>query len=116
MGLNISLPFEQESNPYISDELNLEFHYFFMRKLWFVDGHRRRRLPRWTQHPRRTGRTAHPDPDRPQSAHSMVQNFGTISPEDLSLFHRCDSPEEAFDCLKEQMEPLLQDHGQTSTD
>ena len=104
MGLNISLPFEQESNPYISDELNLEFHYFFMRKLWFVDGHRRRRLPRWIRHPRRTGRTAHPDPDRPQSAHSMVQNFGTIS------------QEEAFGCLKEQMEPLLQDHGQTSTD
>ena len=36
IGLNISLPQEQGSNPYISDELNLEFHYFFMRKLWFV--------------------------------------------------------------------------------
>ncbi len=35
IGLNISLPFEQSSNPYISDELNFEFHYFFMRKLWF---------------------------------------------------------------------------------
>jgi uncharacterized protein (TIGR00730 family) len=36
VGLNISLPFEQSSNPYIPDELNFEFHYFFMRKLWFV--------------------------------------------------------------------------------
>ncbi|MCX6135738.1 MAG: LOG family protein [Ignavibacteriales bacterium] len=36
VGLNISLPFEQNSNPYIPDELNFEFHYFFMRKLWFV--------------------------------------------------------------------------------
>jgi uncharacterized protein (TIGR00730 family) len=36
VGLNISLPFEQTSNPYIPDELNFEFHYFFMRKLWFV--------------------------------------------------------------------------------
>ena len=36
MGMNISIPFEQEPNPYISDELSLEFHYFFMRKLWFV--------------------------------------------------------------------------------
>jgi hypothetical protein len=36
IGLNISLPFEQSSNPYIPDELNFEFHYFFMRKLWFV--------------------------------------------------------------------------------
>ncbi len=36
VGLNISLPFEQSSNPYVSDRLNFEFHYFFMRKLWFV--------------------------------------------------------------------------------
>jgi uncharacterized protein (TIGR00730 family) len=36
IGLNISLPFEQAPNPYISDALNFEFHYFFMRKLWFV--------------------------------------------------------------------------------
>lgn len=36
MGLNISLPFEQMPNPYISPELNFEFHYFFMRKFWFA--------------------------------------------------------------------------------
>ena len=36
VGLNISLPLEQTSNPYVSDDLNFEFHYFFMRKLWFV--------------------------------------------------------------------------------
>jgi uncharacterized protein (TIGR00730 family) len=36
IGLNISLPFEQSANRYISDELNFEFHYFFMRKFWFV--------------------------------------------------------------------------------
>jgi hypothetical protein len=36
IGLNISLPFEQHSNPYISPELNLEFHYFFVRKYWFL--------------------------------------------------------------------------------
>ena len=36
IGLNISLPFEQEPNAYISKHLNLEFHYFFMRKFWFV--------------------------------------------------------------------------------
>jgi uncharacterized protein (TIGR00730 family) len=36
VGLNISLPFEQQSNPYISEELNLEFHYFFVRKYWFL--------------------------------------------------------------------------------
>lgn len=36
IGLNISLPFEQFANPYISKELNFEFHYFFLRKFWFV--------------------------------------------------------------------------------
>ncbi len=36
IGLNISLPFEQDANPYITPELNFEFHYFFMRKFWFV--------------------------------------------------------------------------------
>lgn len=36
IGLNISLPFEQYPNQYISATLNFEFHYFFMRKLFFV--------------------------------------------------------------------------------
>lgn len=36
IGLNISLPFEQSSNPYVSKEFNFEFHYFFMRKFWFA--------------------------------------------------------------------------------
>ncbi len=36
IGLNISLPFEQHHNPYISPELNFEFHYFFIRKYWFL--------------------------------------------------------------------------------
>lgn len=35
IGLGIQLPFEQRPNPYISPELNFNFHYFFMRKLWF---------------------------------------------------------------------------------
>ena len=36
IGLNISLPLEQYPNKFISKELNFEFHYFFMRKFWFV--------------------------------------------------------------------------------
>jgi uncharacterized protein (TIGR00730 family) len=36
IGLSIELPHEQFANPYISPELSLNFHYFFMRKLWFA--------------------------------------------------------------------------------
>jgi uncharacterized protein (TIGR00730 family) len=36
IGLNIMLPFEQMPNPYITPALNLNFHYFFMRKYWFA--------------------------------------------------------------------------------
>ena len=36
IGLNISIPMEQYPNPYISKELMFEFHYFFIRKFWFV--------------------------------------------------------------------------------
>jgi uncharacterized protein (TIGR00730 family) len=36
IGLNIKLPFEQVPNPYITPDLNFEFHYFFMRKFWFA--------------------------------------------------------------------------------
>ncbi|MBL6920313.1 MAG: LOG family protein [Puniceicoccaceae bacterium] len=36
VGLGISLPFEQGVNEYIPKELQFEFHYFFVRKYWFV--------------------------------------------------------------------------------
>jgi len=36
VGLNIELPFEQHSNPYIDDDKNIEFDYFFVRKVMFI--------------------------------------------------------------------------------
>jgi uncharacterized protein (TIGR00730 family) len=36
IGLNIGLPEEQRPNPFITPGLSFEFHYFFMRKLWFA--------------------------------------------------------------------------------
>lgn len=36
VGLTISLPQEEWGNAYITRELDIHFHYFFMRKFWFV--------------------------------------------------------------------------------
>lgn len=36
VGLNIELPFEQHFNPYIDSDKNLQFDYFFVRKVMFV--------------------------------------------------------------------------------
>jgi uncharacterized protein (TIGR00730 family) len=36
VGLNIELPFEQESNPYVDRENNMMFDYFFVRKVMFT--------------------------------------------------------------------------------
>lgn len=36
IGLNIQLPYEQHPNPYIDPDLNFQFHYFFIRKFWFL--------------------------------------------------------------------------------
>ena len=125
IGLNISLPLEQDPNPYISEELNVEFHYFFMRKLWFVQmavglvvfpggfGTLDELAEVLTLI--QTGRSQ-PMPiiiygkefwDEVINFDALVR-WGTISPEDLSLFHRCDTPEEAFAILQQHLVPLLQ--------
>jgi hypothetical protein len=36
IGMNISLPFEQDPNPYQTSQLSFVFHYFFIRKFWFA--------------------------------------------------------------------------------
>lgn len=36
VGLNIDLPHEQSSNPYIDNDKNINFDYFFVRKLMFM--------------------------------------------------------------------------------
>ncbi len=36
VGLTISLPREDSGNEYISEDLDIKFHYFFMRKFWFL--------------------------------------------------------------------------------
>jgi uncharacterized protein (TIGR00730 family) len=121
VGLNISLPMEQIDNPYISRELNFEFHYFFMRKFWFAylakavvvmpggfgtldeffelltlvqTGKIRKHMPivlfgskYWSQ----------------VINLEALESYGTINAEDLELFFRTDSVDEAFDFITEQL-------------
>lgn len=121
IGLNISLPFEQHHNPYITRELNFEFHYFFMRKFWFtylakamivfpggfgtMDEFFESLTLVQTQKLRK------PVPivlfgtefwDKTFNLQTMV-DAGTISPDDLSLFFRTDSIDDAFDFVSSEL-------------
>ena len=121
IGLNISLPFEQIDNPYITRELNFEFHYFFMRKFWFVYlakgliimpggfGTLDELFEVLTL--QQTGKIRKPMPivlfgsdywSKVVNFDALVE-FGTISPEDLDLFLLTDSVDEAFDYLTEEL-------------
>ena len=119
IGLNIRLPFEQMPNPYITPELNFEFHYFFMRKYWFaylakalvvfpggfgtLDELFEILTLAQTQKLAKKiivivyGREYW---NRVLNLEALA-DAGTISPDDQKLFTFCDTPEEAFECLKE---------------
>jgi uncharacterized protein (TIGR00730 family) len=118
IGLNIRLPFEQLPNPYITPELNFEFHYFFMRKYWFaylakalvvfpggfgtLDELFEILTLAQTQKLAKKiivivyGREYW---SRVLNLDTLV-DAGAISPEDEKLFCFADSPEEAFETLK----------------
>jgi hypothetical protein len=118
VGLNIGLPHEQRPNPYITPELSFEFHYFFMRKLWFA--HLARAL---VVFPGGFGtldelteiltlsQTRKIDRSLPillygTSFWNEILDFdalvrhGTVSPEDLELFRFVDDPKTAFELLE----------------
>ena len=127
IGLNISLPLEQLPNPYISEELSFDFHYFFMRKYWFV--YLAKALIIF---PGGFGTL-----DELMEVLTLVQTrkinknmvvllygstywkevldfgalvrWGTISKEDLGLFQFADSAPEAFKIVKEGLEKYYLD-------
>ena len=125
IGLNISMPYEQEPNAYISRELMFEFHYFFVRKFWFAYlakaliifpggfGTLDEMMELMTL--LQTGKITKRMPIiiYGSSYWKEVLNFdamvkwGMISPEDLNLFCFCDTPEAAFEHLKKELEHLL---------
>jgi len=118
VGFNIGLPYEQRPNPYVSRELLFEFHYFFMRKLWFM--HLARALVAF---PGGFGTL-----DELMEALTLAQTrklrgqiviilygsaywreivnfdallrYGAIGPEDLELFHFADDPQSALGILQ----------------
>lgn len=121
IGLNISLPFEQESNKFVSKGLDFEFHYFFMRKFWFVY-----LAKAFIMFPGGLGTL-----DELVEILTLLQTkklkkkvtvilygrdywneiinfksmvrYRVISPEDLKLFRIVDTPEEAFEHLRSEL-------------
>lgn len=121
VGLAISLPAEEHPNPYITPELAFDFHYFFMRKLWFVYmaaalivfpggfGTFDELFECLTLvQTRKIGR---PLPIiiygtkywKDVLDFKALVRWGTISERDLELFRFCDSPKEAFNYLRQQL-------------
>jgi uncharacterized protein (TIGR00730 family) len=117
VGLNIALPHEQSSNPYVSPSLSFKFHYFALRKMHFM-----MRAKALVAFPGgfgtldelfevitlvQTGK-AKPVPiilfgsdywKRLVNFEVLVEE-GAISPEDLKLFQYVDDPQVAWDAIK----------------
>ena len=122
IGMNISLPFEQNPNLYITKELNFIFHYFFMRKFFLIN-----RARAALAFPGGFGtldelfeiltlvqtRKIKKDKlcillygkeywERVVNFESL-KDYASIDPEDLDLFKIVDSPEEAFEHLRSNL-------------
>ena len=121
VGLNISLPFEQHENPYITHDLAFQFHYFFMRKFWFTylakavvifpggfgtldelfelltlvqTGKIRKKMPIVLFGSDYWSQVINWE---------ALERFGTIDSADLDLFFRTDSVDDAFGFITEQL-------------
>ena len=119
IGMNILLPFEQRPNSYITPSLNFEFHYFFMRKLWFaylakalvvfpggfgtLDEMFEILTLAQTQKMTKKMTVIIYGPDYWKKVFDLgvLVDTGAISPKDLDLFKFADTPESAFELLKQ---------------
>jgi uncharacterized protein (TIGR00730 family) len=117
VGLTISIPNEEFNNRYVSRELHFHFHYFFMRKFWFVYlakavvlfpggfGTLDEMFEILTMIQTRKMRKRMPIVLYGTKFWNDVINFdalvryGTISAEDVNLFHRVDTVDEAYAIL-----------------
>ena len=121
IGLGISLPFEQSMNPYIPAALSFEFHYFFVRKYWFVSmakalvafpggfGTLDELFETLTLIQTKKTEKVPPIVLYGREFWEHIVNFealvewGTISPEDLELIRIVDSVEEALEYITAQL-------------
>jgi uncharacterized protein (TIGR00730 family) len=124
IGLNIQLPLEQEVNPYVSRELTLNFHYFFMRKFWFVYpakalvvfpggfGTMDELFEVLTLIQTKMPRKKMPVILFGKEFWDEIINFealarwGVISLQDLDIFYKTDSVDDAFEYLTSRLEKL----------
>jgi uncharacterized protein (TIGR00730 family) len=120
-GIGISIPIEQTDNDYITRGLSFHFHYFFMRKFWFAYlakamiafpggfGTLDELFETLTLVQTKKMKKPMPIVLFGNDYWNEVVNFdalvrhGTISPEDVNLFYRTDSVDEAFDWLVRQL-------------
>lgn len=118
IGLNIGLPFEQLPNPYITRELSFEFHYFFMRKFWFAymskalvvfpggfgtmdEMFEILTLAQTKKLAKKITIILYGSEFWKEIVNfDALVKYGTISQEDLSLFHFADTPEAALEILQ----------------
>jgi uncharacterized protein (TIGR00730 family) len=130
IGLNIELPREQAVNEFVSREFIFNFHYFFMRKFWFVYpakalivfpggfGTMDELFEVLTLIQTKKPRKAMPVVLFGKEFWDEIINFdalvrwGVVSPADLQIFLKTDSVDEAFDYVTSKLEKLyLSDQG-----
>ncbi|HKS39086.1 MAG TPA: LOG family protein [Blastocatellia bacterium] len=124
IGLNIQLPHEQQVNAYVSRHLVFNFHYFFMRKFWFVYPAKalvvfpggfgtmdelfevltliQTKMPRKTMPVILFGTEFW---DEVINFDSLVR-WGVVHPQDLEIFHKTDSVDDAFEYITTKLEKL----------
>ncbi len=121
IGLNIRLPFEQGANPYITPGLHFEFHYFFMRKFWFAylakalvifpggfgtldELFEILTLAQTEKLSKKIGVLMYGREywDKVLDFRPLVE-WGAIAEKDLGLMQVVDSPQEAFDFLRDHL-------------